>query len=175
MIMRSKEEISIFEQRLKLAKQQGYITKAEIKTLDADENTILVMSHILFHMGIYIFEESPTEDELTLLRSNQEEEISDDMLKDAEVLCSVDHESGRMTDPIRYTWDEFGAYAHLSNGIIEGPFNSNSGQNTSNKDIEQIKLEMRSAHQNLSVFGKTNSRFVKTEHIDVFSTRIDHK
>lgn len=69
--MRSREE---FEQHLKLAKKQGYTTKAEIKTLhpDADENTILVMSHILFHMGIELFEESPTENELTLLRSNQE-------------------------------------------------------------------------------------------------------
>ncbi len=175
--MRSKEEISIFEQRLKLAKQQGYITKAEIKTLDpdADENTILVMSHILFHMGIKLFEESPTEDELTLLQGNPKKEVSDDMLKDAEVICSVDHESGRMTDPIRFTWDEFGTYAHLSNGIIEGPFNRNSGQHTSNKDIEQIKIEMRSAHQKLSVFGKTDSKFVKTEHIDVLSTHMDHK
>lgn len=63
------------------------------------------------------------EDALALLMGD--DECPDDVIEAAAVLCSVDHESGRTTDPRIMSWDEFGTYSHLSNGRREGPFNAN--------------------------------------------------
>ena len=98
-------------QLIQLAKDQGYLTHADItdtlpdSSTDADNFEEIVQ--VLKDMGIKVFEDTPDEDELML---GEDEETDDLAAEDAvAALSQTEIESGRTTDPVRMYMREMGS------------------------------------------------------------------
>ena len=98
-------------QLIQLAKDQGYLTYADITdtlpdgSTDADNFEEIVQ--VLKDMGIKVFEDTPDEDELML---GEDEETDDLAAEDAvAALSQTEIESGRTTDPVRMYMREMGS------------------------------------------------------------------
>ncbi len=98
-------------QLIQLAKDQGYLTHADITdtlpdgSTDADNFEEIVQ--VLKDMGIKVFEDTPDEDELML---GEDEETDDVAAEDAvAALSQTEIESGRTTDPVRMYMREMGS------------------------------------------------------------------
>ena len=103
-------------QLIQLAKDQGYLTHADITdtlpdgSTDADNFEEIVQ--VLKDMGIKVFEDTPDEDELML---GEDEETDDLAAEDAvAALSQTEIESGRTTDPVRMYMREMGSVALLT-------------------------------------------------------------
>ena len=98
-------------QLIQLAKDQGYLTHADITdtlpdgSTDADNFEEIVQ--VLKDMGIKVFEDTPDEDELML---GEDEETDELAAEDAvAALSQTEIESGRTTDPVRMYMREMGS------------------------------------------------------------------
>jgi len=100
---------------ISLGKDQNYLTYAQINDLlpnIVDSENFDVIIRMLEDMNIKIFEQPPSEDELTLLGNT--EEVPEDLEEAAAVLASVDKETGRTTDPVRLYMREMGTVELLT-------------------------------------------------------------
>jgi len=98
-------------QLIQLAKDQGYLTHADITDTLPDGSTdpenFEEIVQVLKDMGIKVFEDTPDEDELML---GEDEETDDLAAEDAvAALSQTEIESGRTTDPVRMYMREMGS------------------------------------------------------------------
>lgn len=100
---------------ISLGKEQNYLTYAQINDLlpnIVDTEHFDVIITMLEGMNIKVFELPPSYDELLLLGNT--EEAPDDVEEAADVVLSVDKESGRTTDPVRMYMREMGTVELLT-------------------------------------------------------------
>ncbi len=100
---------------ISLGKDQNYLTYAQINDLlpnIVDTEHFDVIITMLEGMNIKVFELPPSYDELLLLGNT--EEAPDDVEEAADVVLSVDKESGRTTDPVRMYMREMGTVELLT-------------------------------------------------------------
>ncbi|MFA5960778.1 MAG: RNA polymerase sigma factor RpoD [Tatlockia sp.] len=100
---------------ISLGKEQKYLTYAQINDLlpnivDTDHFDVIIS--MLGDMNIKVFEMPPSDDELALLGNT--EEAPEDVEEAADVLASVDKETGRTTDPVRMYMREMGTVELLT-------------------------------------------------------------
>ena len=98
-------------QLIQLAKDQGYLTHADITDTLPDGSTdpenFEEIVQVLKDMGIKVFEDTPDQDELML---GEDEETDDLAAEDAvAALSQTEIESGRTTDPVRMYMREMGS------------------------------------------------------------------
>ena len=98
-------------QLIQLAKDQGYLTHADITDTLPDGSTdpenFEEIVQVLKDMGIKVFEDTPDEDELML---GEDEETDELAAEDAvAALSQTEIESGRTTDPVRMYMREMGS------------------------------------------------------------------
>ena len=102
------EQMSYIKTLIDLAKDQGYLTYADINDNLPEENTdpeqLEEIIHALNEMGVQVFESTPDEDDL-LLSDNS----SDAAEAAAQALASAGSELGRTTDPVRMYMREMGS------------------------------------------------------------------
>ncbi|MFI4918487.1 MAG: RNA polymerase sigma factor RpoD [Legionellales bacterium] len=100
---------------MSLGKEQGYLTYSQINDLLPNivdtEHFNGIIDMLVEVMNIKVFENAPSDDDLTLL-SNTEE--VPDIEEAAMVLASVDKETGRTTDPVRMYMREMGTVELLT-------------------------------------------------------------
>ena len=100
---------------ISLGKDQNYLTYTQINDLlpnIVDTENFDVIITMLESMNIKVFEMPPSYDELSLLGNT--EEAPDDLEEAADVVLSVDKESGRTTDPVRMYMREMGTVELLT-------------------------------------------------------------
>ena len=100
---------------ISLGKDQNYLTYTQINDLlpnIVDTEHFDVIITMLEGMNIKVFEMPPSYDELSLLGNT--EEAPDDVEEAADVVLSVDKESGRTTDPVRMYMREMGTVELLT-------------------------------------------------------------
>ena len=100
---------------ISLGKDQNYLTYTQINDLlpnIVDTEHFDVIITMLEGMNIKVFELPPSYDELSLLGNT--EEAPDDVEEAADVVLSVDKESGRTTDPVRMYMREMGTVELLT-------------------------------------------------------------
>jgi RNA polymerase primary sigma factor len=100
---------------ISLGKEQNYLTYTQINDLlpnIVDTEHFDVIITMLEGMNIKVFELPPSYDELSLLGNT--EEAPDDIEEAADVVLSVDKESGRTTDPVRMYMREMGTVELLT-------------------------------------------------------------
>jgi RNA polymerase primary sigma factor len=116
MIMNEQEQQrSQITKVISLGKEQNYLTYSQINDLlpnivDTDHFDVIIS--MLEGMNITVFEQPPSDDELALLGNT--EEAPDDVNEAADVLASVDKETGRTTDPVRMYMREMGTVELLT-------------------------------------------------------------
>ena len=98
-------------QLIKLGREQGYLTHADITdTLpdgSTDADNFEEITQVLRDMGIKVFEDTPDQDELML---GEDEETDELAAEDAvAALSQTEIESGRTTDPVRMYMREMGS------------------------------------------------------------------
>lgn len=101
---------------IRLAKEQNYLTHAQLNDLLpnlVDTEHFEVIIHILENMNIKVFEHPPAEDELVSLFGSTEE-APEDMDDAANIIASIDKETGRVTDPVRAYMREMGTVELLT-------------------------------------------------------------
>ena len=109
---------------IRMGKERGYVTLGEITdnlpNNLVDDDAIESIKGVLANLNIQVFEQTPDEDTLTMLGSDNAV-VDDDVDDDAEVaMSSVDGELGRTTDPVRIYMREMGSVELLSRqGEIE--------------------------------------------------------
>ena len=109
---------------IRMGKERGYVTLGEITdnlpNNLVDDDAIESIKGVLANLNIQVFEQTPDEDTLAMLGSDNAV-VDDDVDDDAEVaMSSVDGELGRTTDPVRIYMREMGSVELLSRqGEIE--------------------------------------------------------
>lgn len=100
---------------ISLGKEQKYVTSTQIQdiltNIDNPEHFEVIIG-MLESMNIKVFESPPSDDELALLGNT--EEAPEDVEEAADVLASVDKETGRTTDPVRMYMREMGTVELLT-------------------------------------------------------------
>ncbi len=100
-----------------LGKDQSYLTYPQINDMlpnIVDTEHFDVIIGMLENMGIKVFENSPSEDELLLLAQAADAADETEVEEAATVLASVDKETGRTTDPVRLYMREMGTVELLT-------------------------------------------------------------
>ena len=106
----STESTSQLATLIKMGKEQGYLTYAEVNDQLPDSITetdqIEDIVQMLSDVGIKVFESAPDDDDILM----SDDGSADDMAADeaAQVLASVETEPGRTTDPVRMYMREMG-------------------------------------------------------------------
>jgi RNA polymerase primary sigma factor len=108
-----------------LGKERGYLTYAEINDhlpddlVDAEQIEAIIST--FNDMGIQVFDQAPTPDEILLSEQGSSQVDADEAEEEAEqALNSVDSEFGRTTDPVRMYMREMGTVELLTReGEIE--------------------------------------------------------
>lgn len=98
-----------------LGKEQNYLTYAQINDLlpnIVDTENFNDIIGLLGTLNIRVVESPPSHDDLSLLGTT--EEVPDDIEEAADVVLSVDKESGRTTDPVRMYMREMGTVELLT-------------------------------------------------------------
>ncbi|NKB46822.1 MAG: RNA polymerase sigma factor RpoD [Legionellales bacterium] len=104
------EQQSQLARLIKLGRKQSYLTSTQIS--DAlpsviDTDYFDVITGMLESMGIKVFEQTPSADELAILGMS-EDEGPEDVEEAVFVISSLDKETGRTTDPVRMYMREMG-------------------------------------------------------------------
>ncbi|MDO5651386.1 MAG: RNA polymerase sigma factor RpoD [Moraxella sp.] len=104
------ENASQLAELIKLGKEQGYLTFAEINDQLPESVTesdqIEDIMQMLADVGIPIYEVPPDDDDILMGQAGTDDEMATD--EAAQVLASVETEPGRTTDPVRMYMREMG-------------------------------------------------------------------
>ena len=116
------ESSSQLAELIRLGKEQGYLTYAEVNDQLPDSVTesdqIEDIVQMLTDVGIPIFEVAPDDDDILLADTGSDDDMAAD--EAAAVLASVETEPGRTTDPVRMYMREMGTVDLLTrDGEIE--------------------------------------------------------
>ncbi|UXZ04619.1 RNA polymerase sigma factor RpoD [Moraxella nasicaprae] len=110
------ESSSQLAELIRLGKEQGYLTYAEVNDQLPDSVTesdqIEDIVQMLTDVGIPVFEVAPDDDDMILTDAGSDDEMAAD--EAAAVLASVETEPGRTTDPVRMYMREMGTVDLLS-------------------------------------------------------------
>ncbi|MDO4895445.1 RNA polymerase sigma factor RpoD [Moraxella sp.] len=110
------ESSSQLAELIRLGKEQGYLTYAEVNDQLPDSVTesdqIEDIVQMLTDVGIPVFEVAPDDDDMILADAGSDDEMAAD--EAAAVLASVETEPGRTTDPVRMYMREMGTVDLLS-------------------------------------------------------------
>ena len=95
---------------IKMGKEQGYLTYAEVNDQLPDSITetdqIEDIVQMLSDVGIKVFESAPDDDDILMSDDGSDDDMAAD--EAAQVLASVETEPGRTTDPVRMYMREMG-------------------------------------------------------------------
>ncbi|OOS24591.1 RNA polymerase sigma factor RpoD [Moraxella pluranimalium] len=104
------ESSSQLAELIRLGKEQGYLTYAEVNDQLPDSVTesdqIEDIIQMLTDVGIQVFEVAPDDDDMLLADTGSDDDMAAD--EAAAVLASVETEPGRTTDPVRMYMREMG-------------------------------------------------------------------
>ncbi|USZ14606.1 RNA polymerase sigma factor RpoD [Moraxella sp. FZFQ2102] len=104
------ESSSQLAELIRLGKEQGYLTYAEVNDQLPDSVTesdqIEDIIQMLTDVGIQVFEVAPDDDDILLADGGSDDDMAAD--EAAAVLASVETEPGRTTDPVRMYMREMG-------------------------------------------------------------------
>lgn len=104
------ESSSQLAELIRLGKEQGYLTYAEVNDQLPDSVTesdqIEDIIQMLTDVGIQVFEVAPDDDDILLADAGSDDDMAAD--EAAAVLASVETEPGRTTDPVRMYMREMG-------------------------------------------------------------------
>lgn len=104
------ESSSQLAELIRLGKEQGYLTYAEVNdqlpesVTESDQIEDIIQ--MLTDVGIQVFEVAPDDDDMLLADTGSDDEMAAD--EAAAVLASVETEPGRTTDPVRMYMREMG-------------------------------------------------------------------
>lgn len=106
----STESTSQLATLIKMGKEQGYLTYAEVNDQLPDSITetdqIEDIVQMLSDVGIKVFESAPDDDDILMSDDGSDDDMAAD--EAAQVLASVETEPGRTTDPVRMYMREMG-------------------------------------------------------------------
>ncbi len=109
------QQQSQITQVIRLAKEQNYLTHAQLNDLlpnlvDTEHFELII--GILQNMNIQVYEQAPAEEELLALFGSTEETPEED--EATNIMASIDKETGRVTDPVRAYMREMGTVELLT-------------------------------------------------------------